>query len=111
MGQIVNDYPTSAEALKFAGLDFEVEKLPNLYRLPNGTDIISENSFFTYRKDSGEILGDKLSSDYEVVQNPDVFVFFDAIINHEEGILYETAGHWVKANLLLLKSTESHGFY
>jgi phage/plasmid-like protein (TIGR03299 family) len=84
--------PTNAEALKFAGLDFEVEKLPNLHRLPNGNDIISESSFFTYRKDSGEILGDKLGADNEVVQNKDAFAFFDAIVNHEEGILYETAG-------------------
>ncbi|HEY1055761.1 MAG TPA: DUF932 domain-containing protein [Emticicia sp.] len=92
LGQIVSDYPTSAEALKFARLDFEVEKLPNLHHLPNGSDIISESSFFTYRKDSGEILGDKLGVDYEVVQNTDAFAFFDAIVNHEDGILYETAG-------------------
>ncbi len=92
LGQIVSDYPTSAQALKFAGLDFEVEKLPNLHRLPNQEEIISDNSFFTYRKDTGEILGDKLGADYEVVQNQDAFSFFDAIVNHEEGILYETAG-------------------
>ncbi|TKB99178.1 DUF932 domain-containing protein [Pedobacter cryophilus] len=92
LGQIVSDYPTSAEALKFAGLDFEVLKLPNLHLLPDGKEIISENSYFTYRTDNQEILGDKLGSDYEVVQNKDAFTFFDAIVNHQDGILYETAG-------------------
>ena len=92
LGQIVSDYPTSAEALRYAGLDFEVEKLPNLHRLLNGNEVISANSFFTYRKDTEEVLGDKLGSDYEVVQNTDAFAFFDAIVGHEDGILYETAG-------------------
>lgn len=41
MGQIVSDYPTSAEAFKYAGLDFEVEKLPNLHRLPNGNEVMA----------------------------------------------------------------------
>ena len=92
LGKIVSDYPTNAEALRYAGLDFEVEKLPNLHRLPDGSEVVSEKSFFTYRKDTGEILGDKLGSDYKVVQNRDAFAFFDAIVGNDEGILYETAG-------------------
>jgi len=28
LGQIVKEYPTSEEAIKFAGLDYEVEKSP-----------------------------------------------------------------------------------
>lgn len=92
LGQVVSDYPTSAEALKFAGLDFEVSKLPNIHRLPDGKEIQSDSSFFTYRTDTDEILGDKLGADYQVVQNTDAFSFFDAIVNHKEGILYETAG-------------------
>jgi phage/plasmid-like protein (TIGR03299 family) len=92
LGQIVEDYPTSVEALKFAGLDFEVSKSPNLHRLPNGDELLSDNSFFTFRTDNNQVLGDKLGSDYQVVQNEDAFLFFDAIVNHQEGILYETAG-------------------
>src|SRR6476659_1783755 len=92
LGQIVSDHPSSREALQFAGLDFEVAKLPNLHRLPDGKEVTSENSFFTYRTDNQEILGDRLGSDYEVVQNKDAFSFFDAIVGHKEGILYETAG-------------------
>jgi len=91
LGQIVQDNPTSAEALKFAGLDFEVCKAPNIHRLPDGKEIISKTSFFTYRTDNGAILGDKLGRDYQIVQNTDAFSFFDEIVGGD-GILYETAG-------------------
>jgi len=37
-------------------------------------------------------LGDKVGSDYEVVQNTEVFSFFDSIVGNNNGILYETAG-------------------
>ncbi len=91
LGQIVQDYPTSKEALQFAGLDFEVFKRPNIHRLDDGNEIISTSSFYTYRPDSGVILGDRLGKDYEVVQNTDAFSFFDAIVGGD-GIQYETAG-------------------
>lgn len=91
LGQIVQDYPTSAEALQFAGLDFEVVKRPNIHRLEDGTEIVSDNSFYTYRPDTGAILGDRLGKDYNVVQNIDAFSFFDSIVGGD-GIMYETAG-------------------
>jgi phage/plasmid-like protein (TIGR03299 family) len=91
LGQIVQDYPNSKEALRFAGLDFEVWKRPNIHRLDNGNEIISNSSFYTYRPDTGAILGDRLGKDYEVVQNMDSFSFFDAIVEGD-GIQYETAG-------------------
>ena len=91
LGQIVQDYPTSAEALKFAGLDFTVNKAPNIHRLPDGKEVISDKSFFTYRSDNGAILGDKLGTDYQIVQNTEAFNFFDEIVGGD-GIMYETAG-------------------
>ena len=91
LGQIVQDYPTSAEALKFAGLDYEVSKAPNIHRLPDGKEVVSKSSFFTFRKDNGAILGDKLGADYQIVQNTDAFNFFDEIVGGD-GIMYETAG-------------------
>lgn len=91
LGQIVQDYPSSAEALKFAGLDFDVMKMPNIHRLNDGTEITSPSSFFTYRPDTGAILGDRLGKDYQVVQNTDAFSFFDSIVGGD-GIMYETAG-------------------
>ncbi len=91
LGQIVEDYPTSKEALQFAGLDFTVVKKPNIHRLDNRDEIISDTSFFTSRTDNNAILGDRLGADYEVVQNTDAFAFFDAIVEGV-GIQYETAG-------------------
>lgn len=92
LGQIVQDYPTSAEAIKFAGLDYDIAKLPNTHMLPSGKSIESENSFFTYRKDTEQVLGHSVGKDYHIVQNSEAFAFFDAIVGGDEGIRYETAG-------------------
>lgn len=92
LGQIIERYPTSAEAIQFAGLDYIVEKRPNRHDLPGGKTIVSNNSFFTYRTDTEAILGDKIGADYQIVQNKDAFSFFDAIVGGGDGILYETAG-------------------
>lgn len=92
LGQIIAQYPTSEQAIIHAGLDFEVVKRPNIHPLPGGINIISDNSYFTFRTDTGAVLGDKLGRDYQVVQNTEVFTFFDSIVGGKEGILYETAG-------------------
>ena len=91
LGTIVEHYPNSEMALKYAGLDFTVEKRPNIHRLDEGKEVESRDSFFTYRTDTGDILGSRLGKDYEVVQNSDAFAFFDAIVGGD-GIQYETAG-------------------
>ena len=101
LGQIIEDYPTSQEALKFAGLDFTVEKR-RLFTYDNEnqngspeTDIIIPeievpNFYATVRKDNETVLG-VVGKDYEVVQNVDAFSFFDSIVGGD-GIQYETAG-------------------
>jgi len=108
LGTIVQDYPTSAEAMKFAGLDYTVEKRP-LYTLDGeqmrmeadlnteglefnaGKDIIVPNYSATVRTDNDVVLG-VVGKDYHVVQNTDAFSFFDSIVGGGDGILYETAG-------------------
>jgi phage/plasmid-like protein (TIGR03299 family) len=92
LGQIISDYPTSEEAIIHAGLNFEVLKRPNIHPLPSGVNIISDNSYFTFRTDTEAVLGDKVGGDYEVVQNNEVFSFFDSIVGNNNSILYETAG-------------------
>ncbi len=91
LGQIIEGYPTSKEALQLAGLDFDVKKMPNIHRLVDGTETISDTSFFTYRTDNGAVLGDKLGTDYKIIQNTDAFTFFDSIVGGD-GVMYETAG-------------------
>ena len=96
LGQIVQDYPTSTEALKFAGLDYEVTK-EDIYTTSYNCDGQPmdftnriKTHFATMRKDTGDVLG-VVGKDYEIVQNKDAFTFFDSIVGGD-GIQYETAG-------------------
>lgn len=94
LGQIISDYPTSADALHYAGLNYEVEKWA-LYAYDLKNETTNEphvpNHFATVRTDTQEVLG-VVGRDYEVVQNVDAFSFFDNIVGGNSGILYETAG-------------------
>lgn len=100
LGQVISGYPTSAEAIKHAGLDYTVEKR-NLFTTNSGylnQDSVLEyaeldvpNYFANVRNDTDEVLG-VVGKDYNIVQNVDAFAFFDSIIGGEDGILYETAG-------------------
>ncbi|MFA6084629.1 DUF932 domain-containing protein [Mucilaginibacter sp.] len=92
LGKTITKCNTSAEAIAEAGLDFTVLKRPNIHPLPSGINIISDNSYYTFRTDTEAILGDKVGSDYEVVQNIESFGFFDSIVKEYGGIHYETAG-------------------
>ncbi|MFT3981173.1 MAG: DUF932 domain-containing protein [Ferruginibacter sp.] len=96
LGQIVQDYPTSAEAIKFSGLDYEVVK-EDIYTTSYNSDGQPmdftkriKTHFTTIRKDTGDVLG-VVGKDYEIVQNKDAFTFFDSIVGGD-GIQYETAG-------------------
>ena len=68
LGQIVESYPTSAEAIQFAGLDYTVEKRPLFtydsenYRTSKETDIVIPeidvpDFFATIRTDNEQVLG------------------------------------------------------
>lgn len=101
VGQIIEDFPTSAEALTFAGLNYTVEKR-NLFLFGNENQAANPDiktgrpkievpdHYATIRTDTEEVLA-VVGKDYEVVQNVDAFHFFDAIVEGD-GVLYETAG-------------------
>lgn len=102
LGQVVADYPTSAEAIQHAGLDYEVAKTPlytkgtGIIETPEGMEAGGEeisvpDYFATIRTDNNTALG-VVGKDYQIIQNKDAFSFFDAIVGGDEGILYETAG-------------------
>jgi hypothetical protein len=109
LGQIVDRYPTSSEAIKFAGLDYEVVIRPLFtldtksaavnaeYRIP---DVQVPGCQATIRTDTDQVLG-IVGSKYEVVQYRDAFAFFDSVVDGE-GIMYETAGRWARASGYLL---------
>jgi len=102
LGQIVEQYPTSEEAIQFAGLDYEVEKSPlftkgtGVVQVAEGivlqdTEIEVANYFANIRTDNNTVLG-VVGRDYHIVQNREAFSFFDSIVGGGNGILYETAG-------------------
>ncbi|WP_339655799.1 DUF932 domain-containing protein [Flavobacterium frigidarium] len=102
LGQIVTDYPTSAEAIKHAGLDYEVTKSPLYTKASNiinptenleigNNEVNVPNYFATIRTDNNTVLG-VVGKDYHIVQNREAFSFFDSIVGGTDGILYETAG-------------------
>jgi len=103
LGTVVDGYPTSAQALKFAGLDYTVVKRPlftldnlnNEFRqgqiLPAEAGVEVPDFYATMRTDTEQVLG-VVGKDYGVVQNVDAFSFFDSIVGGGDGIRYETAG-------------------
>jgi phage/plasmid-like protein (TIGR03299 family) len=102
LGQIITDYPTSAEAIIYAGLNYTVEKRP-LFTVDKGipdfnnpdllihNEIEVPNFYANFRSDTEDVLG-VVGKDYSIVQNIDAFAFFDGIVGGKDGILYETAG-------------------
>jgi hypothetical protein len=90
LGTVVEAYPTSAEAITFAGLDYTVEKRALLtpgstleHAREEANTVINSievpNYFATVRTDTNAVLG-VVGKDYRVVQNRDAFSFFDAIV-------------------------------
>jgi phage/plasmid-like protein (TIGR03299 family) len=92
LGTIVQDYPTSAQAIGFAGLNYTVAKAPLFAK---GADPLVSfavpDQYATMRTDNNAVFG-VVGKDYQIVQNTDAFAFFDAIVGGGDGIMYETAG-------------------
>lgn len=85
LGIIVEDAPTSEEAIRLAGLNWEVQQQP-IY-LADGTEI--KGNYANVRSSDGKALG-IVGDRYKIVQNTDAFAFTDALLG--EGVRYETAG-------------------
>lgn len=98
LGRVLTKRPETVEELmEVAGLDYEVEKAPNIHRLPNGHEIESKSSFFTYRKDTIQnidhykVLGANVGDGYTIVQNEEALGILEPFFDNET-ILFETAG-------------------
>lgn len=85
LGTVVMEAPTSADALKLAGLDWNVEQEP-IY-----TDFNEQIEGYkaNVRDSDRKVLG-VVSDRYKVVQNVDAFSFTDELLG--KGVRYETAG-------------------
>lgn len=84
LGVSVKEAPTSADAIKLAGLDWEVISAPVF---ANGKELPQYKA--NIRKTDGEFLG-MVGNRYQIVQNKDAFDFTDSLIG--AGAVYETAG-------------------
>lgn len=87
--KLIQEAPTSKDALHLAGLDWEVEQNP-VY-LENGIEI--PNYKANVRSTDGACLG-IVTDRYQIVQNTEAFEFTDAIVGETENgvVKYETAG-------------------
>ena len=85
MGIIIEDAPTSEDAIRLAGLDWSVNQ-EKIY-LSDGTEV--KGSYANVRSSDGKPLG-IVGERYRIVQNVDAFAFTDALLG--EGVRYETAG-------------------
>lgn len=101
LGEIVQDAPTSADALRLAGLDWEVVQKPAFMKI--GTKMVGDIEVPSYvevpnckvnvRSTDNAVLG-TVTDRYKIVQNKEAFEFTDALVGEtEDGVVkYETAG-------------------
>lgn len=85
LGTIVMEAPASADALRFAGLDWNVVQEP----VYTGSKEKVEGYKLNIRDSDRKVLG-VVSDRYKVVQNTDAFSFTDELLG--KGVQYETAG-------------------
>ncbi len=85
LGTIVMEAPTSADALRLAGLDWNVVQEP----VYTGYNELVAGYKANVRSSDRKVLG-VVSDRYKVVQNVDAFSFTDGLIG--QGVRYETAG-------------------
>lgn len=87
IGTVVEEAPTSEDAIKIAKLDWTVNQFPVF---ANGNEI--PGYFANVRSDTNEALG-LVRGRYKVIQNAEAFDFVDGIIENKDiECRYETAG-------------------
>jgi phage/plasmid-like protein (TIGR03299 family) len=123
LGTVVEEELLAAEALKTAGLDWEVILAPAIAEVP-GLGDQPTNAYFPMAKIDGqyEFIGNAtrvVSDKYELFQNANAFSFLDNLV--DQGLKYSTAGSlrnrawvWATAKLpqtILLGGEEAHDIY
>ena len=95
LGKKLDNPPTSNEAIRAAGLDWQVDKYPLHIKTPFGYRTIKDQ-YAIMRTDLWE-MGESepyfgiVSKEYRPLQNFEAFAFFDEIVGKKAAI-YETAG-------------------
>jgi len=90
LGKIVREAPTAADAIKLAGLDWNVSKRPVKVVNPDGSESEAKG-FVAIVRDSDQTVFNVLGEGFTPLQNSKVFDFFNPFI--EAGLAsFETAG-------------------
>lgn len=92
IGDIIEEAPTSHDAIVAAGLDWKVNTVPVMIDAGKGSEIVP-NYWANVRETDNSVLG-VVSDRYKIVQNADAFAFTDNLIKNDFGVevKYETAG-------------------
>lgn len=85
LGRVIESAPTSEDAIRLAGLDWNVVQEP----VYTSDRILIPNYKANIRDTDRKVLG-MVTDKYKIVQNADAFAFTDALLG--EGVKYETAG-------------------
>ena len=106
LGTIIQDAPTSEDAIRIAGLDWEVYKTTASYMGADGQQYYAPYEF-TIRSSDSSVLG-VVTDRYKIVQNNEAFAFTDHLLN--DGVVkYETAGSLDNGKTIwLLARMEDH---
>lgn len=91
---------STADALKYGGLDFEVKKAPLIYKMDGCEEKTFDDSFFTYREDLGIVLGKAVGGSYGILQNKEILSVMDSVLEH--GYCIESAGALDKGRLVFI---------
>ena len=103
LGTIVAEAPTSADALRLAGLDWKVVQEPIFTDLNEPVEGYRVNIRDIDRKALGVV-----SDRYKVVQNTDAFSFTDELLG--KGVRYETAGSMQEGKKVWLLARMPHEY-
>ena len=90
LGTVVEEAPTPNDALKIAGLDWEVEQTANVRGYSRGTPVESDKWVLNVRNDTNEVLG-CVTSNYTPIQNSDVAEFCERL-SMDTVVKVESAG-------------------
>lgn len=106
LGKITDDVLTAEDALKAAGLDWEV-KLVSTYAQIGKSKIKIPDRFATVRTSDDTLLG-SVGGRYTVCQNRDAFAFADALVDSGDA-KYETAGSLAGGKVVFLTMKVPNG--
>lgn len=96
LGVNIENAVDSAEAIKLAGLDWEIQQLPVFATTPDGEQIAIPDRVANVRMDTKTSLA-VVSHSYRVFQNAECFDFMDSVVG-ESLAMYHTAGSLGRGN-------------